>query len=68
MKTAGVIIDSWKLPIFKKHLEEAGYTYEEQAGVAPKTLTLMVNYGWVADLKPVLEAASAECTKTGELK
>ena len=29
MKTAGVIIDSWKLPIFKKYLDAANFSYYE---------------------------------------
>ena len=63
MKTAGVVIDDWKLPIFKKHLDAAGYTYTEHPGVTSKTLTLRVTYKWVSELKPIIEAANAECRK-----
>jgi hypothetical protein len=63
MKVAGVLIDSYKLPIFKKHLDAAGYTYTENAGVTAETLTLRVNFEWVAKLKPVIEAAEAEAKK-----
>lgn len=61
MKTAGVVIDSWKLPTFKKHLDAAGYTYTEHPGITRGTLTLKVQYEWVAILKPIIEAANAEC-------
>lgn len=61
MKTAGVVIDRWKLAIFKKHLDGANRIYTEHPGVNAETLTLKVEYQWVADLKPVIEAANAEC-------
>jgi hypothetical protein len=62
MKNIGVVIDSWKLPIFKKHLEEAGYAFTEHPGLAKETLTLQVQCEWVAELKPIIEAAAKECT------
>ncbi len=61
MKTAAVFIDSWKLPIFKKHLEESKYSYTEHAGITKDTLKLSVSYDWIANLKPIIEAANAEC-------
>lgn len=61
MKTAGVVIDDWKLPIFKKHLDSAKRTYTEHPGVTADTLTLKVQYKWVADLQPIIEAANKEC-------
>ena len=61
MKTAGVAIDDWNLPIFKKHLDAAGYTYTEHPGLTQDTLTLVVEYEWVAELKPIIEAANKEC-------
>ena len=61
MKTAGVVIDSWKLPIFRRHLTAAGYTFTEHQGITVDTLTLQVQYLWVAELKPIIEAAQKEC-------
>ena len=61
MKTAAVVIDDWKFPIFEKHLNAAGYAYEKQPGVTKSTLTLHVKYEWVADLKSIIEAANTEC-------
>lgn len=61
MKIAGVVIDDWKLPIFKRHLDGAGYKYTEHPGVTHGTLTLRVNYAWVSELKPIIEAANEEC-------
>lgn len=61
MKTAAVVIDGWKLPTFKRHLDASGYAYTEHPGITKGTLTLKVEYEWVADLKPIIEAANAEC-------
>lgn len=63
MNTAGVVIDDWKLPVFKKHLDTAGYSYTEHPGITKGTLTLKVKYEWVADLKQIIEAANEECRK-----
>lgn len=61
MKTAGVVIDDWKLPIFKRHLDAASCEYTENPGITAGTLTLRVKYDWVATLKPIIEAAEREC-------
>lgn len=63
MKTAGVCIDAWKLPVFKRHLDEAGFEYEELPGIVAGTLTLKVKYEWVADLQPVIAKANKECAQ-----
>ncbi len=63
MKKAAVVIDKWKLSIFDKHLRAAGYSYETLPGVTAGTHTLKVAYEWVAELKPVIEAAQAECVE-----
>lgn len=64
MKTAAVLIDDWKLPIFERHLKKAGYKYEVKTGVTKDTLTLRVKYEWVAELQPVIVAANQECADT----
>ena len=60
-KNAAVVIEAWKLPIFKKHLDAAKYVYTEHTGIAHGTLTLRVSYDWVSELQPVIEAAVKEC-------
>jgi hypothetical protein len=60
-KTAGVGLDEWKLPIFKKHLDAAGYKYEEPVPFTAGTLILKVHYEWVHELQPIIEAAQREC-------
>lgn len=63
MKTAAVAIDKWKLDIFKRHLDAAGYRFATQPGLLPDTLTLKVEYEWVAELQPVIAAANQECAR-----
>lgn len=63
MSKAAVVIDSWKLEIFEKHLKEAGYTYKILSGLSQNSLTLQVDYEWVAKLQPIIEAAQEECAK-----
>jgi hypothetical protein len=58
---AGIAIDDWKLPIFKRHLDAAGYSYTEHPGLTKDTLTLKVTCEWVHKLTPVVQAANDEC-------
>lgn len=61
MKTAIVVIDDWKLPIFRKHLDEAGYTYIEQPGIMPDTLFLKVQCKRITKLQKIVEKSQHEC-------
>lgn len=63
LKIAGVVIDDWKLPVFKRHLDAAGRTYTEGPGITADTVLLKVQYEWVADLKPIIEAANKKCSE-----
>lgn len=64
MKTAGVVIDKWKLATFEKHLKAAGFTYVVEKGITPDTHTLKVLYNHLDKLRPVVEAAQAECKRS----
>lgn len=61
MKTAGIAIDKWKLAIFKRHLDAAGYSYTEHPGLTADSLFLKVKTDFVAPLQKVVEAAQLEC-------
>lgn len=63
MLKAGIIIDAWKLPVFEKHLSNAGYVYEQSPGVTPDTLTLTVNTLSPKELGIVVQAASDEASR-----
>jgi hypothetical protein len=60
-KTAAVVLDAWKLPIFKNHLDAAGFKYEEPIPFTDGTLLLNVHFEWVHQLQPIVKAAQHEC-------
>ncbi len=63
MKTAGIAIDDWKLIIFKKHLERAGFLFTKHADLTVGTLILKVGYEKLHTLRAVVEEAEKECAK-----
>ncbi|MGJ7500118.1 hypothetical protein ACSFBF_07135 [Variovorax sp. ZT5P49] len=58
---AAIVIDRWKLPIFTRHLKEAGFSYEEHGAAAPETLLLTVITDEPAKLQRAVVAATVEC-------
>lgn len=60
---AAVVIDKWKLAIFKKHLDAGGFTYEEGPGITADTLSLKVTTPDAMTLLPFMEAAQSECKR-----
>lgn len=59
---AGVCIDNWKLPIFKRHLDAAGFQYTEHP-TSIGIITLQVTCDYVHKLQPIVEAAQKECAE-----
>lgn len=64
MKKAAVVIDSWKLSIFKKHLDEGGFEYSQHPGITPETITLNVLTETVSRLQPFVQAATNEAARS----
>lgn len=60
---AGVVIDAWKLDVFRRHLDAAGYAYTEHAGPFPDVITLRVATDFAYKLQPIIEAAQQECAR-----
>jgi hypothetical protein len=60
---AGIAVDDWKLPVFRKLLEEAGYEYNDGGQLTPGTTLLTVETNDMLALKAVLEKCQAECRK-----
>ena len=67
MKTAGIMIDEWKLPIFERHLNQAGYAFKNAGGMAG-SLVLRVDTTNLVALAEVVKAANEEAALTGEPK
>ena len=59
----GIAIDEWKQPVFRKHLEGAGFQFSAGVGVARGTLLLKVEarQDEVPRLAGVIESAQREC-------
>jgi hypothetical protein len=59
----GVVIDSWKLQIFIRHLESAGYSWTQHDGLYPDTLILVVICDSKKDIHKIIKAANDECAE-----
>lgn len=59
-KIAGIAMDAWKLPIFERHLNEAGYAIKNCGALIGDTLLLQVETDDVKALEIVVRAANAE--------
>ncbi len=64
---AAIVIDDWKLPIFKKTLDSEGYKYSEHKGPADGCITLSVETDSIAKLKPIVERINKEARKLKKL-
>lgn len=60
---AGIVIDMWKLDIFKRHLEQAGFTFTYMPFME-YTLLLHVHTDNLEALKHTLKAATEEAKKS----
>jgi len=58
---AGVAIDPWKLEIFKRHLDKAGFKYEVTVGDPITVISVTTEYAFI--LQPIIEAAQRECAR-----
>ena len=59
-RLAGIVIEPWKLSIFKKHLRVAGLTFTQTKGPVPGTILLTVRCESPIAIKPIIEAAHKE--------
>ena len=60
MKTAGIVLDDWKIHIFKKHLDEHKFKYKQFSGPMKGCITLKVETKTITELQPVIQAANDE--------
>lgn len=67
---AAVAIDAWKLPIFERHLTQAGYAFINAGSLLPETLLLTVEHqqGEAQRLAQVVLAANTEAARTARPK
>lgn len=62
---AGVALEKWKVPVFKRHLEAAGFSFTEGPGLTAATALLKVKYQELHKLQPIMKAAADECRASG---
>lgn len=60
---AGIVVDDWKLPVFRKRLTEAGYEYTDAGGLTHNTTVLTVETDNMLKLKSVIEKCQRECAR-----
>lgn len=60
---AGIVVDDWKLPVFRKRLTEAGFEYTDAGGLTHATTVLTVETDDVSRLGDVVKACQHECRK-----
>lgn len=58
MPIAAIVLDDWKLDIFKRILTDAGYRFTEHEGVTPDTVTLKVEATNMVILGEVVKACN----------
>jgi hypothetical protein len=63
MKIATVVIDSYKLPVFVRILNEAGYNHMVEPGLTKDILLLKVGCEFPHLLQPFIEKANKESKK-----
>lgn len=62
-KNAAVAVDTWKMPIFERLLNEYGYAWEKVVAVGDMTM-LKVKTTNMAALAEVIEKAQAEAARS----
>lgn len=60
---AGIVVDDWKLPVFRRRLKKAGYEYQDGGPLTADTTLLTVVTDDMSALKKVLEQCQAECRR-----
>ena len=60
---AAIAVDDWKLPIFRKRLTEAGYSYQDAGAFTGDTTILTVETNDLLKLKKVIELCQSEARK-----
>lgn len=65
---AGIVCDTWKLPIFERRLKAAHYDYKVIGEFTKDTTTITVTTDNLMALQEVVKAANTEAARTGKPK
>lgn len=61
--TAGIAVDNWKLPTFRKHLPKEGYEIESEAKMSPAVTIIKVKCSDQFALQRVVEKCQRICAR-----
>jgi len=64
MESAGIVLDSWKLPIFEKMLNDNNYKYTQHPGITKDAITLKVEFEDIKKLQPLIAKANQDAAKS----
>lgn len=61
------MLDDWKIPIFERHLTEAGFTFEKKGNFTARTIVMTVDAeaARMGDLAIAIRAANTEARAQG---
>lgn len=61
---AAILVDNWKLPIFRRILDEEGYEYEELSKLSKGSSVIKVTTDDLSKLKPIVERMNMEAVRS----
>ena len=61
---AGIVVDNWKVPIFKEQLDKDEYEYTEELGPTPDTSILKVECTDIHKLKWVVQKSNNKAARS----
>ena len=64
MKKVAIVLNTWKLPIYKKILDEENFKYSEFKGPMPGCITLTIETETIEKLHLVVIKATSEAAKS----
>jgi hypothetical protein len=65
VKVAAITIENWKLPIFERHLKQAGYVFDPIKSPIQGMAVLTARHVNPASFRWVIKAAVVEAKNTG---
>ena len=63
MAKAGIAVDNWKLPVFRRRLTKAGFEYTDGGALTPDTSLLNVVTNDIVGLAKVIDECQRECRR-----
>lgn len=68
MPTPGVVVDTWKIPVFQRNLSAAGFKFTTGKGPTKGTTLITVECDNVVRLYEVVEEANNQCKEVKDAR